>query len=77
MPKSLEKILNRAFLNCGSLQSIYFDGEAADFEDLFIDTDNEAFTNATHYYYSEFMPTDIGNYWHYDADGNIVIWGAE
>ena len=26
------------------------------------------------YYYSETTPTNQGNYWHYDINGNIVVW---
>ena len=31
--------------------------------------------NLTVYFYSEVQPTGVGNFWHYDADGNPVVWG--
>ncbi len=34
---------------------------------------DDELTNATRYYYSE-TPVYDGNYWHYDEDGNIVVW---
>lgn len=31
-------------------------------------------TTATQYFYSESEPTEDGNFWHYDADGNVAVW---
>ena len=45
---------------------------------------NSALTSATLYYYSEPEPAlnadgtaYDGNFWHYDTDGNVVIWKKE
>ena len=35
---------------------------------------NSYLKNATRYYYSEDVPTTSGNFWHYDENGNPVIW---
>ena len=31
-------------------------------------------TTATIYFYSETEPTEDGNFWRYDADGNVAVW---
>ncbi len=51
---------------------------------IFMGTENNYnFGTGNFYYYSEGEPacdengTYIGNYWHYDVNGNIIIWGQE
>ena len=70
-----------AFDDCSGLTSVYYKGTAAGWASISIGSSNSKLTNATRYYYSEEEPpansdgTDYdGNYWHYDTDGNIVVW---
>ena len=60
----------------GSIKTVYFGGDAEDWIDIDINSDNGDLLNATRYYYSETKPSDIsGNYWYYDEKTNSpVIW---
>ncbi len=61
----------------GSGKSIYYKGEEWQWDGITIyglKSINEYFEKVTKYYYSETEPTDSGNYWHYDANGNVVVW---
>ena len=72
----LTTIDHGAFISCSSLRKIYFIGIESEIEDISIGVNNTAFTNATKYYYienKEDVPTDGGNYWHYDTDGVTPI----
>ncbi|MBQ7323361.1 MAG: leucine-rich repeat domain-containing protein, partial [Clostridia bacterium] len=74
---SVTSIGEGAFSNCSSLTSIYYKGSASDWSAISIDNTygyNYKLTNATRYYYSESQPTTSGNYWHYDENGNVVVW---
>ena len=71
---SVTSIGNYAFSSCGNLTSVYYKGTASDWEKISIGSVNTNMTNATRYYYSESQPTASGNYWHYDENGNVVVW---
>ena len=73
IPDSVTSIGDYAFYNCTSLTSVYYQGTASDWAGIVIDY-NPNLTDATKYYYSESAPTESGRYWHYDENGNIVIW---
>ncbi len=61
------------FYGCSSLTKVYYGGTAIDGEIIWVDAMNAYLrSEATWYYYSEQEPTEDGNYWHYDEDGNIV-----
>ena len=64
------------FANCSSHLEIYYKGTAEDWADIDIPLGfgNSNLTNATKYYYSEEEPATEGNYWHYDENGNVVVW---
>ena len=67
----------RAFNVCNKLTSVYYKGTESDWATIDIDTGNSKLTSVTRYYYiekAEDLPTDGGKYWHYDEQGNIVIW---
>lgn len=76
IPDTIIRVDSNAFNNCPLLQTIYYNGNITDFQNITIDnTGNSSFTDATIYYYSEAQPTDNGLYWHYDTDGiTPVIW---
>ena len=75
MPDSVTSIGGRAFYRCESLTDVYYTGTEAEWTEITIHLENENLTNATRYYYSETEPTESGNFWHYDAEGNVTVWG--
>ena len=72
--KGVTSIGYNAFYNCSSLSKVYYGGTAEEWAEISIGYDNYKLTGATRYYYSESEPTEEGNFWHYDDDGNIAIW---
>ena len=74
---SVTTIGDSAFSSCYSL-GVYYKGTADDWANISIGSyDNGYLTHATRYYYIENeadVPTDGGNYWHYDQNGEIAIW---
>ena len=63
-----------AFYWCDSLTNVYYQGTTEAWDLITIASNNEYLTNATRYYYSETQPTEEGNYWHYDENGEVVVW---
>lgn len=63
-----------AFYGCSKLKTVYYTGTEREWTNVSIDNGNWDLTSATHYYYSETQPTSTGNYWHYDENGDIVVW---
>jgi hypothetical protein len=53
---------------------VYYKGTAEEWDMINIGGSNDYLTNATRYYYSETQPTAEGNWWHYDENGEIVVW---
>ena len=82
LPESLVSIGDRAFEDCSALTSVYYKGTKAEWDEISVDSGNEALQSATIYYYSETKPplngdgtAYDGNYWRYAADGvTPVIW---
>ena len=74
IPNSVTMIDNYAFYKCNSLTNVYYDGIASEWDLIYIVLPNNELTSATRYYYSETEPAGEGNYWHYDGDGNVVVW---
>ena len=75
LPYSLTSIGVSAFAGCDSLTNVYYKGTANEWENIAIEAwNNEDLINATRYYYSEMQPTQEGNYWHYDENGEIAVW---
>ncbi len=73
--KSLTEVKNDAFYNCKKLYRIFCLGTDEDWKNIVIDNGNTEFTYAyRRFHYSEEKPESEGRYWHYDEDGNIVIW---
>ncbi|MBO7196622.1 MAG: leucine-rich repeat domain-containing protein [Clostridia bacterium] len=62
-----------AFYGCDTLATVYFKGTEAEWNDIEIASSNSCFTNASVYFYSEDVPLDLGNFWHY-VDGVPTIW---
>ena len=74
IPDSVTSIDEYAFYNCDRLTSVYYCGSASEWSGISIDSSNSYLTNAMLYYYSESAPTEEGNYWHYDENGEIAVW---
>ena len=82
--ESVTSIGHSAFENCTGLTSVYYAGTKEKWSAIKIASWNSALTSATLYYYSETEPAlnadgtaYDGNFWHYDTDGNVVIWKKE
>ena len=75
IPDSVTTIGYSAFSGCSSLTTVYYGGTTTDWANINIVSSNYTLTSATRYYYSATQPTTTGNYWHYDSNGNPVIWG--
>jgi len=75
IPSSVNLIGDMAFEYCYSITAIYYKGTEEDWNKIVIGYLYDSnFTRATRYYYSETEPTTSGNYWHYDENGEIVVW---
>ena len=71
---SVTTIGDFAFYDCDRLTSVYYQGTESDWAEIEIGSIVFSNTNVTVYYYSASTPTDGGNYWHYDENGNPVAW---
>ena len=74
LPDTITDIGDHAFSDCDSLEKIYYKGKHNAWRDITVGSDNDALSQATVFYYSEQAPTEEGNFWHYDENGEIVIW---
>ncbi len=70
IPNSVTSIGDYAFSSRYGLTSVYYKGTQSEWNKI----SSADIGNATCYFYSEEQPTDEGNYWHYDENGNIVKW---
>ena len=74
---SVTSIGNSAFAYCSSLTSVYYKGTVSEWSAISIGSDVFYNTRATLYYYSETEPSSLGSYWHYNEQGDIVIWESD
>ncbi|MGN0824125.1 MAG: leucine-rich repeat protein [Candidatus Coproplasma sp.] len=75
IPDSVESIGDSAFYNCIKLTRVYYGGTVVKWNNITIGaTNNDKLKGENIYYYSKTEPTAEGNYWHYGANGEIVIW---
>ncbi len=84
IPDSVTEINWYAFDGCKNLARVYYGGTSEQWSAIGVFFYNNDLTNATRYYYSETEPTlnaegtaYDGNYWHYDNNGEIVVWTKE
>ena len=73
IPKSLKLVSDCVFEWCSDTV-IYYTGAPSDWSGITFYEGNDDFQTLTRYYYSETNPGSAGNYWHYDENGNPVIW---
>lgn len=70
---SVKELGEDAFL--GFSGNVYYCGTEEQWGKLY-NTDNiPDFSTSAFYYYSENKPTESNKFWHYDSDGNPVLWG--
>lgn len=74
IPASVTIIYEDAFNSCSGIKTVYYGGNEDTWNKILINWYNDSMKNAKRYYYSENQPTEEGNFWHYDEDGEIVIW---
>ena len=74
MPDNVTSIGDWAFSDCSKLTSVYYEGPGRKWAKISFGSHNGSLTNATVYYYSATRPIATGNYWHYDENGDVVIW---
>lgn len=75
IPNSLISIGMSAFSNCINIKKIYYKGNRSEWNEISIEAyGNNNIKETTIYYYREPQPTTIGNFWHYNANGEIEEW---
>lgn len=57
-----------------TLTKVYYDKSTSLWSDLTAGVITNYLTRAAKCYYSETEPTKTGSYWHYDANGDVVMW---
>ena len=71
---SIDSIEVNAFYYC-EVDTIYYLGMESSWNEVEIyPSGNESLLSATVYYYSDTAPTQEGNFWHYDSNGEIAVW---
>lgn len=73
--KNITEIGSENFDDDSTLKRLYYEGTEQEFATVKLNTStNSKLVTATKYFYSASKPTTSGNYWHYDSNGNVVIW---
>ncbi len=73
IPDSVTRI-GDAFYGCNNIQTVFYRGNKAQWENVIIDDNDEIILNNL-YFYSATAPVVSGKYWHYDLDEiTPVIW---
>ncbi len=70
IPDSVTNIEDFAFDDCDKL-TIYYEAGEVEWNNIDL---GDRLEIPPRYYYSETQPTEDGNFWHYDANGEIAIW---
>ena len=74
IPKSVTSFGSHAFTECLALNTVYYEGTKAEWENnVTLAANNDWANTDTLYYYSESEPEDIGSYWRW-VDGQPVAW---
>jgi hypothetical protein len=72
--RDLESVEPIAFHGCTALKDLYYIGSSELFSLIELGENNLPFNNAKLHLYSENKPEGEGSFWHYDEDGEPVIW---
>ena len=74
LPASVAEVGFYSFNKC-NFSTLYYMGTADGFSMINVDfLGNGAFENKPRYYYSDEVPVVEGMFWHYGANGEIIIW---
>ena len=73
VPATVTKMGDAALWRYSCVEKVYYRG-TADAWAAIEGNNDEVPEEVTLYFYSEEKPTKDGNFWHYDANGNIVVW---
>ena len=69
------KTIDPYVFSSSSLTTVYYTGTEDEWNNINIsEYGNDVSETINIYYFSETEPIEEGNYWHYDADGNPVVW---
>ena len=71
--KSVTSIGDGAFEGCEKLTAIYYGGNATRWKRVTLGDNNSIIPEIVCYYYAN-TPVNDERDWHYDADGNVVLW---
>ena len=71
---ALNKIGKNVTSSCPSARRIYYKGTITEWNAISINSTNAAPFNQIPYIYSEYQPTEEGNYWHYAGNGEPIVW---
>lgn len=65
----------KSFQECRLLNDVYFKGTEEEWAKLTSKTSSWHLENANKYFYSETKPETLGNFWHFDENGEIsLVW---
>ena len=71
--KNISSISAGAFEGCTSLKTVYFKFAETEMPRILIG-DNPELDYVSLYFYSEEQPTETGDFWHYNEDGEPTVW---
>ena len=75
IPSGVTEIGSGAFSYCDKLQTVFYGGDAAGWNDIQIGSNNQTLLEADLYFYSAAAPEKDGKFWHYGVDGKTPeIW---
>lgn len=74
LPDSITTIGDIAFDECVYLETVYYKGDATSWAEIVIADTNSYLLDSTVYFYSETQPTEEGNFWHYNEEGQPIAW---
>ena len=73
IPNSVKYVSEVAFCAWSNAEKVYYLGTPEEWSEILIASMNEGITNTPIYYYSETVPTEEGNFWHY-VGGVPTVW---
>ena len=71
---ALKSVGSNVTNSCPSARRIYYKGTITEWNTISINKTNSAPFNQLPYIYSQYKPTQTGNYWHYASNGEPIVW---
>ncbi len=72
----LKEFGGSVFHKCSNFDRIYYMGNSSDWSKITINETVEYPLDVTPYYYTASAPSDEGNYWYYNANGQKRVWNV-